>query len=80
MSQISPLENLSGPGKPLSKEPPDENEINGLISSGRARLHDANNSHEIRNLGEYEGDLNINARIVDDLITATESVSKALGL
>jgi hypothetical protein len=36
--------------------------------------------HEIRNLGEYEGDLNINARIVDDLITATESVSKALGL
>jgi hypothetical protein len=137
MNQTSPLENLSGPGKPLSKEPPDDNEINGLISSGRARLHDANNTtlalesrfdlaynaahalclaalrrqgfrsgnryivfqavqhtlglgpavwrvlakcHEIRNLGEYEGDLNINARIVDDLITATESVSKALGL
>jgi len=36
--------------------------------------------HEIRNLGEYEGGLNINARIVDDLITATESISKALGL
>ena len=137
MNQTFPLENLSGPGKPLSKELPDDNEINGLISSGRARLHDANNTtlalesrfdlaynaahalclaalrqhgyrsgnryivfqavqhtlglgpavwrilakcHEIRNLGEYEGDLNINARIVDDLITATESVSKALGL
>jgi hypothetical protein len=131
------LRTYPGKHKPLSKEPPDDDEINGLISLGRARLHDANNTtlalesrfdlacnaahalclaalrrhsyrsgnryivfqavrhtlglgpavwrilakcHEIRNLGEYEGDLNINARIVDDLITATESVSKALGL
>lgn len=41
MNQISPLENLVGPGKPLHKEPPDQNEINGLIESGRVRLHDA---------------------------------------
>ena len=43
MNQTSPLENLSGPGKPLAKEAPDDNEINGLIGSGRARLHDADN-------------------------------------
>lgn len=43
MSQISPLDNLSGPGKALRNEPPDENEIAGLISSGGARLHDAGN-------------------------------------
>ncbi len=41
MNQISPLENLVGPGKPLHKEPPDQNEINGLIESGRVRLRDA---------------------------------------
>ncbi len=34
--------------------------------------------HEIRNLGEYEGDLNIDERIVGDLITATDKVSEKL--
>lgn len=32
--------------------------------------------HDIRNLGEYEGDLNIDERIVTDLITACRSVVK----
>ena len=41
MNQTSPLENLAGPGKSLHKEPPDLNEINGLIGSGVARLKDA---------------------------------------
>lgn len=30
--------------------------------------------HDIRNLGEYEGDLNIDERIVDDLIAACREV------
>jgi hypothetical protein len=40
---ISALENLTGPGKPLSPEPPDQAEIDGLLRSGRARLVDAKN-------------------------------------
>lgn len=32
--------------------------------------------HNIRNLGEYEGDLNVDARIVTDLITACQAVAK----
>lgn len=31
--------------------------------------------HDIRNLGEYEGDLNIDERIVADLIAACQAVS-----
>jgi hypothetical protein len=135
VNQISPLENLVGPGKPLHKEPPDQNEINGLIESGRVRLRDAQitslalesrfdlaynashalclaalrrqgyrsgnryivfqalqhtlglgpevwrvlaKGHEVRNLGEYEGDLDINERLVADLIVATRCVAEAL--
>ena len=31
--------------------------------------------HEIRNLGEYEGDLNVDERIVADLLTACAAVA-----
>lgn len=31
--------------------------------------------HEIRNLGEYEGDLNVDERIVTDLIAAAQTVA-----
>ena len=34
--------------------------------------------HEIRNLGEYEGDLNIDERLVSDLINACRKVAAAL--
>jgi hypothetical protein len=131
----SPLENLSGPGKPLAQEPPDENEFMGLKRSALARLRDARNPanslesrfdlaynaahalclaalrrhgyrpanryivfqvlpqtlglgpevwrvlskcHEIRNLGEYEGDLNVDERIVTDLIDACGKVAERL--
>lgn len=37
----SPLDSLSGPGKPLRKEPPDGKEFAGLKRSGVARLNDA---------------------------------------
>ncbi len=36
--------------------------------------------HEIRNLGEYEGDLNLDERIVTDLITACRKVAEKLAL
>lgn len=131
----SPLENLSGPGKPLKAEAPDANEFAGLLRSGLARLKDARNTtlapesrfdlaynaahslslvalrrlgyrsanryivfqvlqhtlglgpevwrvldkcHNTRNLGEYEGLLEVNERLVTDLITATQAVADAL--
>ena len=37
-----------------------------------------NKAHEIRNLGEYEGDLNIDDRIVRDLIAACKQVATEL--
>lgn len=129
------LENLSGPGKALKAEPPDANEIAGLMRTGTARLVDARNAslalesrfdlaynaahalclaalrrkgyrpgnryivfqvlphtlglgpevwrvldmcHNKRNLGEYEGLLEVDDRLVRDLIMATERVARAL--
>ncbi len=131
-----PLENLSGPGKPLKAEDPDEEEVAGLLRTGAARLHDARNvdlalesrfdlaynashalslaalrlkgyragnrfivfqvlphtlglgpevwrvldkCHGMRNRGEYEGLLDVDARLVTDLIAATQRVLDALG-
>lgn len=34
--------------------------------------------HEVRNLGEYEGDLNIDERLLADLLAATSAVAAAL--
>ena len=34
--------------------------------------------HDIRNLGEYEGDLNVDDRIVTDLLTACKAVATKL--
>jgi hypothetical protein len=34
--------------------------------------------HELRNLGEYEGDLNVTERVVEDLILACRKVARAL--
>jgi hypothetical protein len=36
--------------------------------------------HSVRNLGEYEGDLNIDERLVADLITACRTVAAKLDL
>jgi hypothetical protein len=131
----SPLENLCGPGKPLTHEPRDEREFTGLKRSALARLKDAGNlsnslesrfdlaynaahalslaalrhhgyrsanryivfqvlphtlglgpevwrvlskCHEIRNLGEYEGDLNVDERVVADLLDACSKVAVRL--
>lgn len=43
VKQTSPLENLTGPGKPLHKEPPDQSEIDGLVQSATVRLRDEEN-------------------------------------
>jgi hypothetical protein len=40
----SPLENLSGPGQALRKEPSDAKEYAGLKQSGLTRLADAENT------------------------------------
>lgn len=131
----APLENLTGPGKPLRAEPPDENETHGLVRTGIARLNDARNAslalesrfdlaynaahalslaalrrkgyragnryivfqvlphtlglgpevwrvldkcHNTRNLGEYEGLLDVDERLVESLIAAAQAVADAL--
>jgi len=131
----SPLENLAGSGKPLSAEPPDRREFDGLKRSGLKRLEDASNSanslegrfdlaynashalclaalrhrgfrsdkryivfqvlphtlgvgpeiwrvlakaHEIRNRGEYEGDLDVDERFVAAMIDACRAVLSKL--
>lgn len=132
---ISALENLAGPGKPLSPEPADQTEVDGLLRSGRARLVDAKNlqlslesrfdlaynaahalclaalrrvayrarqryivfqvlphtlglgpeiwrvlakAHDLRNLAEYEGHVDVEERFVHDLIVACERVSAVI--
>ena len=37
-----------------------------------------NKCHNTRNLGEYEGMLDVDERLVKDLVAATEAVSRAL--
>lgn len=128
----SSLDNLTGPGKPLAKEPPDAREFAGLKHSGLVRLRDAGvdnlspegrfdlaynaahalclaalrwhgyranhryivfqvlphtldlgpevwrilaKCHDVRNLGEYEGDLDVDERLVTDLIAACRTVA-----
>ncbi|MBN8716483.1 MAG: hypothetical protein J0H95_05835 [Xanthomonadales bacterium] len=132
----SPLEHLAGPGKPLAPEPPDANEIAGLLRSGQARLADARNAslsldsrfdlaynavhafclaalrrqgyrprhryivfqalphtlglgpevwrvlakaHELRNLAEYEGHVDVEDRLVRDVIAVCETVAQTIG-
>lgn len=131
----SPLEHLAGIGKPLALEPPDANEIAGLLRSGHARLADAGNAslsldsrfdlaynaahafclaalrrqgyrprhryivfqalphtlglgpevwrvlakaHELRNLAEYEGHVDVDARLVMDVIAVCETVAERI--
>jgi hypothetical protein len=89
---ISALEKLCGPGKALKAEPCDPTQFKGLVESGsalhrisgvaahaRARPRSTARSvemHDVRNLGEYEGSLTVDARIVADLVSACEAVSR----
>jgi len=66
----SPLENLSGPGRPLQKEPPDAKEFAGLKRSALARLTDsAKNSNSL----ESRFDLAYNAAHALCLAASTNS-------
>ena len=63
MSQA--LENLCGAGKLLKAEAPDAWRV-------------LDKCHNTRNLGEYEGLLDVDEGLVADLIAATQKVSDAL--
>jgi hypothetical protein len=126
------LENLAGPGGVLAEEAPDAKEFDGLVRSGVARLHDAENAanslesrfdlaygaahalclaalrhhgfrpskryivfqvlpqtlglgpdvwrvldkcHTMRNQTEYEGALDVDERLVTDLVAACRKVA-----
>lgn len=130
----SPLENLVATGD-LQREASNDTEFNGLVASGRSRLHDASRAnlaiesrfdlaynashalclaalrhagyrsnsrymvfqtvphttglgpgvwrvlakcHGIRNQGEYEGFLNIDEKLVSELIAAATAVANAI--
>ena len=80
MTSPSPLERLAGPGNVLAKEPPDAKEFAGLVRSGLARLKDAESHalskcHDMRNRTEYEGVLDVDDRLVSDLIGACRTVA-----
>ena len=59
MTSPSPLERLAGPGNVLAKEPPDAKEFAGLV----------------RNRTEYEGAVDVDDRLVSDVIGACRKVA-----
>ena len=71
----SAFENLTGPGKPLRAEPPDMKEFAGL---GLEVWRVLSKCHDARNLGEYEGMLEVDTRLVTDLIAACQLVANKL--
>jgi len=85
------LENLVEVGQ-LKRAPVNDGEIAGLVRSGEARLKDAANMvgspaptwrlltkcHGLRNQWEYEGTVDLDERLVTDLISAVEGVRDAL--
>jgi hypothetical protein len=132
MTSPLPLDRLAGPGNVLAKEAPDAKEFDGLVRSGLARLHDAENDansfesrfdlaygashalclaalrhhgfrpskryivfqvlpdtlelgpevwrilskcHDMRNRTEYDGALDVDERLVTDLIGACRKVA-----
>jgi hypothetical protein len=89
----SPLENLSGPGQPLRREAPDAAEFANLRAANRYIVFQVlphtlrlgpevwrvlAHAHDLRNRGEYEGDLHVDERLLADLIAACKAVASAL--
>lgn len=63
----SAFENLCGPGKPLH-----------TLGLGPETWRVLAKCHDVRNKGEYEGDLSIDERLVTDLVKACRMVADAL--
>lgn len=131
----SALDALCGPAGPLQREPPDADELAGLVRSGETRLADAqreenalesrfdlaynaahalclaalrhrgyrsskryvvfqvlphtlgmgpeiwrvlDRAHNARNISEYEGDLHVDDRLLDELIACAKKVLAAV--
>ena len=53
--------------------------LHHTLGSGREVWRVLDKCHNTRNLGEYEGLLEVDERLVKDLITATQAVADALG-
>lgn len=68
----SRLDNLAGHSGPLAAEPPDTLKLGPEVWRILAKAHDT------RNLGEYEGDLNVDERLVTDLVEAVQTVATAV--
>jgi hypothetical protein len=84
MTSPSPLERLAGPGNVLAKEPPDAKEFAGLVvfqvlpdtlGLGPEVWRVLSKCHDMRNRTEYEGALDVDDRLVLDLIGACRKVA-----
>lgn len=66
----SPLENLCGPGKSLRREPLYRfSGASAYARSGPGVWGVLAKCHDVRNLGEYEGELNVDERLLADIMT-----------
>jgi len=81
----SPLENLCGPDRPLRRHgyrPANRyivfQVLPHTLGLGPEVWRVLAKCHEVRNLGEYEGDLNVDERLLADLIDACKAVVAAL--
>ncbi len=72
------LDNLLRIGK-LKAEPPAASELAGLLHSGIVRLADAqrvlDDAHRKRNIAEYEGDIEVDAALLEALLRVTAELA-----
>ena len=75
MTSLSPLERLVGPGNVLAKEAPDAKEFDPL-GLGPDVWRVLPKCQDMRNRTEYEGVLDVDDRLVSELIDACRKVAK----
>jgi len=69
----SRLDNLTGHNGPLAAAP-------HTLGLGPEVWRILAKAHDTRNLGEYEGDLSVDERLVTDLVAAVQTVASAVQL
>ena len=74
----SPLENLSAPVDRFKRKRLTRTNIAPHARMGPEVWRVLDKCHSVRNLGEYEGDLNVDERLVADLVVACRSVAAKL--